>query len=208
MGIMDIILNLQRYSTEVLAYKLDAEFAAAVDAAANLLEAQGERIADLETELQAERHRHDRLQDFEVAEAQQFADAKETIAMLRKKWQAAASIICAHCTECECETHDSLMVMQKKCGNLVGFPDCDMFTSRNAVELLQMKEANRWIPVTEKMPDNFVSVLGFMTDAGPFPAVRECYSVGDGFFFPALEESHPVSHWKPLPVSLEVTDDA
>ena len=30
MGIMDIILNLQRYSTEVLTYKLDAEFAAAV----------------------------------------------------------------------------------------------------------------------------------------------------------------------------------
>lgn len=120
MTIMDIILNLQRYSTEVLAYKLDAEFAAAVDAAANLLEAQGERIADLENELRDE----------------------------------------------------------------------------------------RWIPVTEKMPDNFVSVLGFMTDAGPFPAVRECYSVGDGFFFPALEECHPVSHWKPLPVSLEVVDDA
>lgn len=116
MTIMDIILNLQRYSTEVLTYKLDAEFAAAVDAAANLLEAQGERIADLENELRGE----------------------------------------------------------------------------------------QWIPVTEKMPDNFVSVLGFMTDAGPFPAVRECYLVGDGFFFPALGECHPASHWKPLPVSLEV----
>ena len=57
----------------------------------------------------------------------------------------------------------------------------------------------KWIPVTEQVPDNFVSVLGFMTDAGPFPAVRECYSVGDNFFFPALEECHPVSHWKPLP---------
>lgn len=120
MGIMDIILNLQRYSTEVLAYKLDAEFAAAVEAAANLLEAQGERIADLENKL-------DEIEQF-----------------------------------------------------------------------------TQWIPVTEKMPDNFVSVLGFMTDAGPFPAIRECYFVGDGFFFPALEEIHPVSHWKPLPVSLEV----
>ena len=114
MRIMDIILNLQRYSIDVLAYKLDAEFAAAVDAAANLLEAQGERIADLENELQDE----------------------------------------------------------------------------------------QWIPVTEKLPANFVSVLGFMTDAGPFPAVLECYSVGDGFFFPALEECHPVSHWKPLPLGV------
>lgn len=65
MGIMDIILNLQRYSTEVLAYKLDAEFAAAVDAAANLLEAQGERIADLENELQAERLGCDQRPEFE-----------------------------------------------------------------------------------------------------------------------------------------------
>ena len=118
MTIMDIILNLQRYSIDVLAYKLDAEFAAAVDAAANLLEAQGERIADLEIKL-------DEIDQFE-----------------------------------------------------------------------------KWIPVTEKMPDNFVSVLGFMTDAGPFPAVLECYSVGDGFFFPALEECHPVSHWKPLPLGV------
>lgn len=65
MGIMDIILNLQRYSTEVLAYKLDAEFAAAVDAAANLLEAQGERIADLENELRDERHSCDQRPEFE-----------------------------------------------------------------------------------------------------------------------------------------------
>lgn len=65
MTIMDIILNLQRYSTEVLAYKLDAEFAAAVDAVANLLEAQGERIADLENELQAERHGCDQRPEFE-----------------------------------------------------------------------------------------------------------------------------------------------
>lgn len=70
MPIMDIILNLQRYSTEVLSYKLDAEFAAAVESAVNLLEAQGERIADLENELRDEMYRHDRLMDFEVAEAE------------------------------------------------------------------------------------------------------------------------------------------
>lgn len=58
----------------------------------------------------------------------------------------------------------------------------------------------KWIPVSEQLPDNFVSVLGFMTDAGDFPAVRECYTVGNAFFFPALSDVHPVSHWMPMPV--------
>lgn len=158
MTIMDIILNLQRYSTEVLAYKLDAEFAAAVDAAANLLEAQGERIAEYE------------CTGYSPADFDRLCREMSDLRM-------AAGI----------DTYENL---------------------REALQSGRLAVAHnpdwRWIPVTEKMPDNFVSVLGFMTDAGPFPAVRECYSVGDGFFFPALEEIHPVSHWKPLPVSLEV----
>ena len=58
---------------------------------------------------------------------------------------------------------------------------------------------DRWIPVTERLPKNFISVLGYMTDAGDFPPVRECYTVGNAFFFPALGDVHPVSHWMPLP---------
>ncbi len=58
---------------------------------------------------------------------------------------------------------------------------------------------NKWIPVTERLPKNFVSVLGYMTDAGDFPPVRECYTVGNAFFFPALCDKHPVSYWMPLP---------
>ena len=34
-----------------------------------------------------------------------------------------------------------------------------------------------WIPAEERLPQNFVSVLGYMTDAGEFPPVRECYTV-------------------------------
>ena len=63
----------------------------------------------------------------------------------------------------------------------------------------QPKDDGGWIPVTERKPENFISVLGYMTDAGPYPAVRECYSVGNAFFFPALLDVHPVSHWMPLP---------
>ena len=56
-----------------------------------------------------------------------------------------------------------------------------------------------WISVEDRLPPNFISVLGYMTDAGDFPPVRECYTVGNAFFFPALGEVHPVSHWMPFP---------
>lgn len=56
-----------------------------------------------------------------------------------------------------------------------------------------------WISVSERLPQNFVSVLGYMTDAGEFPPVRECYTVGNAFFFPALGDVHPVSHWCEIP---------
>ena len=56
-----------------------------------------------------------------------------------------------------------------------------------------------WISVDDRIPQNFVSVLGYMTDAGEFPPVRECYTVGNEFFFPALGDVHPVSHWCELP---------
>ena len=45
--------------------------------AADTLEAQQARIAELEAELKEERYRHDRLQDFEVAEAQVLAKLRE-----------------------------------------------------------------------------------------------------------------------------------
>ena len=56
-----------------------------------------------------------------------------------------------------------------------------------------------WISVDEKLPQNFISVLGYMTDAGEFPPVRECYTVGNVFFFPALGDIHPVSYWREMP---------
>ena len=56
-----------------------------------------------------------------------------------------------------------------------------------------------WISVDERLPENFISVLGYMTDTGEFPPVRECYTVGNAFFFPALDDIHPVSHWCELP---------
>ena len=56
-----------------------------------------------------------------------------------------------------------------------------------------------WISVEDRRPKEFVSVLGYMTDAEGFPPVRECYMVGRVFFFPALKNVRPVSHWMPFP---------
>ena len=75
---------------------------------------------------------------------------------------------------------------------------------RNAPITVMTEETNgevvhEWISVDERLPQNFVSVLGYMTDAGEFPPVRECYTVGNAFFFPALGDVHPVSHWCEMP---------
>ena len=52
-----------------------------------------------------------------------------------------------------------------------------------------------WISVDDRLPEEFVSVLGHMTDAGYFPSIRECYRVGNRFFFPALKDMHPIDFW-------------
>nr|DAV98133.1 MAG TPA: hypothetical protein [Caudoviricetes sp.] len=48
----------------------------------------------------------------------------------------------------------------------------------------------QWYRVEDKMPERFVSVLGYMPDQAPFPTVRECWYVGDsaGWCCPALME--------------------
>ena len=79
-----------------------------------------------------------------------------------------------------------------------GFEDC--FPDRFADYLLSNGvTVQEWISVDERLPENFISVLGYMTDAGEFPPVRECYTVGNMFFFPALGDIHPVSHWREMP---------
>ena len=59
------------------------------------------------------------------------------------------------------------------------------------------------VSVKERLPENFICVVGYMTDAGEFPPVRECYTVGNVFFFPALGDVHPVSHWCEMPEPLK-----
>lgn len=75
-------------------------------------------------------------------------------------------------------------------------------TSNDTRRSKRGNEMSEWISVKDKMPEPFVSVLGYMPDAAPFPEVRECYCTGDSdkkFFVPALSERHEISHWAELP---------
>ena len=61
-----------------------------------------------------------------------------------------------------------------------------------------------WIPAGEpKRPGDYVPVLACMADAGPFPPVRESYTVNGHFFFPALGEFHPITHWAEMPEAVK-----
>ena len=58
-----------------------------------------------------------------------------------------------------------------------------------------------WIPVTERLPEPFVSVLVQMPGEEPFPTVREGFISNDGIWHSALYDREPdeVTHWMPLP---------
>ena len=85
------------------------------------------------------------------------------------------------------------------CKDLETLPCCDTYEGQAEYLIAHGVTVQEWISVDERLPENFISVLGYMTDAGEFPPVRECYTVGNAFFFPALGDVHPVSHWCELP---------
>lgn len=76
--------------------------------------------------------------------------------------------------------------------------------ANEAIQCMDVVRRTMWIPVERYDGKDFVSVLGYMTDAGEFPTVRECYRVGgDKWFFPALNECHPISHFMWMPEKKE-----
>lgn len=59
----------------------------------------------------------------------------------------------------------------------------------------------RWIPVTERLPEEFVSVLGFAPGLAPLPTVHEMYRARGCWVIPGVEilEGHEVTHWMEMP---------
>ena len=64
------------------------------------------------------------------------------------------------------------------------------------------QEQSRWIPVTERLPQNYISVLVYIPTAEPLPMLHEAYIGDDGEWhssgFYGIENEY-VTHWMPLP---------
>lgn len=57
----------------------------------------------------------------------------------------------------------------------------------------------KWIPVAERLPEEFVPVLVHVPNEEPYPVVREGYRSPCGFMVPALFQHMEVTHWMPMP---------
>lgn len=70
----------------------------------------------------------------------------------------------------------------------------------NGVTFAKDTNVHSWIPVTERMPHQFVSVLACIPCEHPLPMVKEAY-FADGCWATrmAIFSDKDVSHWMPLP---------
>lgn len=104
------------------------------------------------------------------------------------------------------KTIDPVPIIEKLAGRCLIAKGLECSLLGEVIDMLRAApdESVCWIPIADRKPKDFVSVLGYMTNAGEFPSVRECYAVGHGFFFPALCEVNQVSHWMEMPEPPEV----
>ena len=71
---------------------------------------------------------------------------------------------------------------------------------RNGYEEGKRDAEPKWISVTERLPQNFVSVLAYIPCEHPLPTVKEAY-LADGSWVTrtSLFFTKEVTHWMPLP---------
>lgn len=77
-----------------------------------------------------------------------------------------------------------------------------MDVCRVAVEAIREQEQRRWIPVTERLPQNYIAVLVYLPGERPLTAVHEAYIGGDGAWHSSVVygvENEDVTHWMPMP---------
>lgn len=71
-----------------------------------------------------------------------------------------------------------------------------------AVAALREQEERRWIPVEERLPQNYISVLVYIPTAEPLPMVHEAYIGDDGEWHSSVFygiENEDVTHWTTMP---------
>ena len=62
----------------------------------------------------------------------------------------------------------------------------------------------RWIPVTERLPEEFVSVLVYAPGIAPLPTVFEAYFARECWVGRTMIlEKHEVTHWMEMPAGPE-----
>ena len=57
----------------------------------------------------------------------------------------------------------------------------------------------RWYTPDEKLPDDFVSVMGHIINTDPPLGVHECYKVKALFYFPLRRMTHEIDRWAYFP---------
>lgn len=69
-----------------------------------------------------------------------------------------------------------------------------------AKRMRELEEKLRWIPVTESLPQEFVSVLVYIPSESPLPMVKEAY-LANGLWSTKtwIHSAKDVTHWMPLP---------
>jgi hypothetical protein len=106
--------------------------------------------------------------------------------------------------------HDLIFDGMVKCveaGELSVHVDAEAFADyliANGVTFADVPDNNvgdKWIPISERPPDPFVSVLVQMPGEEPCPTVREGYLTNNGTWYAGHFEREPseVTHWMPMP---------
>lgn len=74
-------------------------------------------------------------------------------------------------------------------------------TAQGCIEIIkQLPEDDGWIPATERLPEEFVSVLVHIPGESPLPTVKETYLAGRQWYTRFdIYTSEEVTHWMPLP---------
>ena len=76
----------------------------------------------------------------------------------------------------------------------------DRFLRDFTGETVTDTNVGKWIPVSERLPKNFISVLVHIPDMKPCPTVIEAYRFDDGWVTKmAAFDINCATHWMPLP---------
>ena len=71
-----------------------------------------------------------------------------------------------------------------------------------AIAALREHEERQWIPVEERLPQNYISVLVYIPTEEPLPMVHEAYIGDDGEWHSSVFygiENEDVTHWMTMP---------